>query len=40
MEFSHIYNTGYEVIFVAFSGIIVAQISNFSFTYLSKDRSI
>lgn len=26
MFFSHIYNTGYEVIFVAFSGIILAQI--------------
>ena len=25
MDLSHIYNTGYEVIFVAFSGIIVAQ---------------
>lgn len=25
MDLSHIYNTGYEVIFVAFSGIILAQ---------------
>ena len=27
MEFSQIYNTGYEVIFVAFSGILLAQLA-------------
>ncbi len=31
MDFSQIYNTGYEVIFVAFSGIVVAQIIKFFF---------
>lgn len=36
MNYSHIYNTGYEVIFVAFSGIIVAQIIKFFFHLLVK----
>ena len=27
MDFSQVYNTGYEVIFVAFSGIILAQLA-------------
>lgn len=36
MNFLKIYGTGYEVIFVAFSGIIVAQIIKFLFHLIVK----
>lgn len=36
MQLSQFYNTGYEVIFVAFSGIVVAQIIKFFFHLIVK----
>lgn len=36
MDFRQFYNTGYEVIFVAFSGIVVAQIIKFFFHLIVK----
>ena len=36
MGFSQIYNTGYEVIFVAFSGIVITQIIKFLFFLIIK----
>ena len=39
MDFSHFYNTGYEVIFTAFSGIITAQIIK-CFVFLIIKRKI
>ena len=36
MQLSQFYNTGYEVIFVAFSGIIAAQIIKFFFHLIVK----
>lgn len=36
MNYSHVFNTGYEVIFVAFSGIAAAQIVKFFFHLLVK----
>ena len=39
MDFSQIYGTGYEVIFVAFSGIVLAQIAKF-FIHLIIKRKV
>lgn len=36
MILNHVYNTGYEVIFVAFTGIIAAQIIKFFFHLIVK----
>ena len=36
MDFRQFYNTGYEVIFVAFSGIVVAQFIKFFFHLIVK----
>ena len=36
MDFSKIYNTGYEVIIIAFSGIILAQLAKVVFHLISK----
>ena len=36
MQLSQFYNTGYEVIFVAFSGIVVAEIIKFFFHLIVK----
>lgn len=36
MDYSHIYNTGYEVIFTGFSGVAVAQIIKFFFHLIVK----
>lgn len=36
MDYSHFYGTGYEVIFVAFTGIIAAQIIKFFLHLIAK----